>query len=337
MNAMRDRFIYSLMMVALFLIVGAVPMALHAEQMIGDADVSVNLNPEIPNAFQDVTMSLTSFATDLSAATISWTVNGKLALSGRGRTAYSFKTGAVGSTSTVDIQVSISGVPVINKKIIVAPLETNLLWEAPDTYVPPFYKGKAMPSSEASIKVVAMPNIRTLGGTKLKSGDFTYNWKRNYDADQDASGYGKDSYLFRTGFLNNSEKISVSLSSIKDSYTSVADISISTGAPTILFYEDSPTEGIRYENALADGFDLKNQVTAVIAEPYFFSPKDPKSADLKYAWTVNNQSIPVPVIKNHLPIQAGSQRGRAIIGLTIESASRLFESATKLINVSIGL
>jgi len=31
-----------------------------------------------------------------------------------------------------------------------------LLWQADDSYVPPFYEGKALPSPNSEIKVVAM-------------------------------------------------------------------------------------------------------------------------------------------------------------------------------------
>ena len=36
-----------------------------------------------------------------------------------------------------------------------------LLWQANDSYVPPFYKGKALPGADTKIKIVAMPEIRS--------------------------------------------------------------------------------------------------------------------------------------------------------------------------------
>ena len=44
-----------------------------------------------------------------------------------------------------------------------------------------------------------------------------------------------------------------------------------TEEPEIIFYENRPTEGISYENALGNTFLLKNEEVTLAAEPYFFS------------------------------------------------------------------
>ncbi len=314
--------------IALFFLAGAgfIPHKAHSQSIISDSDISVGINPQIPGPLQDVTISLTSFATDLNMADVSWSVNGKTVLSGTGKTEYSLKTGVVGATLNMTISITINGVPAIIKNVIIQPLETNLLWEAADSYVPPFYKGKAMPSSEATIKVVAIPNIKTENGIKLKPGDFSYSWKRNYTVDQTDSGFGKNSCSCKGSYLKNEEKISAIASSL-DNHTSESTVSITTGNPKIIFYENNPADGIKYEQALNGTFSLKND-SVIIAEPYFFSPKDPNSDDLSYKWQLNSQDISTPERKNSLPLKPGGQSGSANLSLIITSVSKLFESAS---------
>ncbi len=69
-----------------------------------------------------------------------------------------------------------------------------LLWQADDSYVPPFYKGKAMPSAESSIKVVALPEIRN-GSTIVSVQNMTYSWQKDYNKDVNDSGYGNRNVL----------------------------------------------------------------------------------------------------------------------------------------------
>jgi len=45
----------------------------------------------------------------------------------------------------------------IDKEIVIEPAQLDILWESTDSYVPPFYEGKALPSIESTIKVVALP------------------------------------------------------------------------------------------------------------------------------------------------------------------------------------
>ncbi len=299
-------------------------------QFTSDSDVSVTVTPEIPGALVSTTIALSSLATDLNVATISWSANGQTVLSGIGKKAYTFKTGPIGSTTTVVATIAIPGIPLIVKKITISPLEADLLWEAVDSYVPPFYKGKALPSSEALIKIVAMPNIRTADGIKLKPGDFTYNWKHNYNNEVAQSGYGKNSFIFRHSYLNDEEKVDMTLASIKGGYQASNSVTIAVGAPKILFYENSPQLGVRYAKALGSGgnFSVGPRGISIAAEPYFFSPKNILSSDLDFDWTINNQEVARPETKNILSVRPESD-GLAKIELLATSRSKIFQTGKK--------
>ncbi len=299
-------------------------------QFTSDSDISVTVTPEIPGALVNTTITLSSFATDLNIATISWSANGQTVLSGIGKKIYTFKTGPIGSTTTIEATIAIPGIPLIVKKIAISPLEADLLWEAVDSYVPPFYKGKALPSSEALIKVVALPNIRTTDGVKLKPGDFTYNWTHNYNSEAAQSGYGKNYFTFRHSYLNDEEKVDMSLATIKGGYQAGNSVTLAIGAPKILFYENDPQLGVRYAKAIGSGgnFSVGPRGISIDAEPYFFSPKNILSSDLDFDWTINNQEVTRPAIKNILSVRPESD-GLAKIDLSVASRSKIFQSGKK--------
>ncbi len=305
----------------------------NALAQLTNSDVSVEISPEAPGPFENVTVSLSSFAVDLNKATIQWLVNGQRKPGGTGIKSVSFSTGDIGTKTTINIVIFTSSVNKIEKTVIVEPNQIDLLWEATDSYVPPFYEGKALPASESLIKVVAFPN----GGSKtIKPETLVYSWKRNFVSAQQESGYGKYYYEFRTSYFNQGENVSLEASSVNQGYRSVGQLRLTTTKPKIVFYEEKPLEGVVYQNALNEGFSIKGGEATIVSEPYFYSVNmDPLSNDLLYAWSINNKPISAPVKKNTLILRTGGQTGRAKVDLSIESIPRLFQVVKQTFFVDI--
>ena len=319
-------------LVIIFLFFGIYP---PAEAQVRDTDISISTSPEAPEPLGEVTVTISSFSVDLDKAQISWTLNGSQVLIGVGKKTFSFRVGDSGEVSTIDVFINMVGAPSINKRITIQPGEIDLLWEAIDSYVPPFYRGKALLSSEAQIKVIAMPNITTPSGDRLKDSDFTYTWKRNYDVDQGASGYGKRSFTFENNYLEAIENVSVSASSVLGNYAAEGKTIITPGNPKIVFYEKDPSFGINYVQSINKDFPLRKSALNIIAIPYFFSTS-PDSSDLKYNWTINNSSTETPTVPNSLTIKVGEGSGnQAKIGLLISNLSKLFQTASKSATLNI--
>jgi hypothetical protein len=230
----------------------------------------------------------------------------------------------------------ISGTPAITKQIRVTPLEADLLWEAVDSYVPPFYKGKALLSSEGLVKVVAIPNIRNANGALLKPSDFSYAWNRNYNADAGASGYAKNSYLFRHSYLNDQERVSVTMSSQSGGFRTTKNIALAATAPNVIVYENDPQRGVRYERAIRSDsyFLIPKEGASFVAAPFYFSPKDATSAELDYVWTVNNSTVTVPGAKNVFSVRP-QESGVAEIKVAVENIHKLFQAASRTLSVSL--
>ncbi len=313
-----------------------VPERAHAElaDLVGahGTDISVSVTPDAPGPLQNVTIELTSFAVDLNRAKINWTLDGKLQPSGTGVKKFSFRSGTIGSKSTVTIEIIIDANTTVNKTVIVQPAGLDLLWESPDSYVPPFYEGKALPASEATIKVVALPNASATSGAT--AGNLVYQWKRNYTLSQANSGYGKNVFSFKNDYLNsdNKEAISVQASSGDGTgaYTAQASLEIVPRPPKIIFYQLKPLEGEDFANALLDNFTIKDKEVTIVAEPYFFSPAPVTGKQYTYAWSINGNDTTAPTPENILTVrpQEGTQ-GTGRIDVSIENTFKLFQSATK--------
>lgn len=326
-------FIPAILMAVLF----CPTISVHAQvsSAINQNDITVKVNPQIPGPNEDTTITLSSFIINLDKSDVQWIVDGKSVRSGTGDKSFMVTTGGVGSTITVVAIIKTPNTPTITKQVILRPAEIDILWEAIDSYVPPFYRGKTMPASESRIKVAAIPNMKNATGGALKSTDLVYTWKRNFSTIQANSGFAKNSFTFTNSYLNPKEDISVIVSGVSNNTTADASITITPVAPKILFYEQSPLYGTRYQTALTQAFTMNTNETGLVAEPYYFSSKNISNPDLTYAWTVNNSKVTSPYPKNILPVQKGTTGGSAKVNLSIESMSKLFQTASRTLYVNL--
>ena len=296
--------------------------------------ISVDMAPQSPKPNESTTISLSSYATNLDGILISWFVNGKKVSSGIGAKYFIASAPSAGSETTIRAVLALPDGE-IEKRVVLRPSVMVLLWEATDSYVPPFYRGKALPIAESEIKVVAMPEIKS-GGVMVNPKNMLYSWQKNYTNDTEASGYGKNSFTFINDYLEDLDIVSVSASTLDGSNSSQAGINITTTNPQISFYRNDPLLGTIWEQTLKDGHMIQSD-EIVVAEPYFMSPKELWSSNLVWSWFING-SLTNNILdfrKNWLPIKVeGGISGTSNLGLEVENNTKLLGTAGKTINVS---
>lgn len=319
---------------SLFVVFSA-SLTASAQTIPGIAEpVTFSVVPDYPKPNEIVFISTQSFSTDLNKAIFKWTVNGKIYAEGAGMKNINIKTGKAGSLTTVSVEVSTADFGVIKNDITFRPAEVTLLWQA-DTYVPAFYKGKALHSFNGAFKVTAIPEFFNASGKRINPKNLIYTWKKNGNVDGDASGFGKDSFITsQTSYLRDGEDVSVEVSSSKDNLAGSASISVAPSVPEINLYENSPLYGIIYEHALTDNLNLSSEEITLRAEPFFTSVENPVGGTLNFDWTLNGASVDAFQNKNEITLRkAGSTRGRSDIGLIIQNRSKVLQSASASITI----
>ncbi len=264
-----------------------------AEQTRNDALadlLEINASPATPGPFEKVSLDIISYLTDLNRADILWYINDRLQTRGTGNTLFSFTTEDVGSTSRIDVVINTAEDIRITKQIIFRPAGVDFMWEAL-TYTPPFYKGKALLSAESPVKIVAMPQFVTSSGTTLSSKELVYLWTEDDEAKGAESGYGKNVFITRGPIPFWDQPIEVEVSSLGNTLKVKEKIELSIVPTKVLFYEDSPLEGVSYEQVIQDERVLSKSELTVRAEPYFFSNIDRDLDNITYEWTINNTRL----------------------------------------------
>lgn len=292
------------------------------------AYLDVQVFPPSPGPNTPVQISIESYLTDLFKANIAWSLNGTVVSRGVGRTSFNFKTGPSGETTHVSLSFTSNTGEVVNKDFYFTPVGATIMWEA-DTYTPPFYKGKALLSYEAGVRIIALPNTGD-SGNPLGTGDLVYLWKKDGNPIASSSGFNKNTFSFTSPRPLTQAKIGLEVSSLDDRARSEMQIYLPQTSPFILFYKDDPLLGTQYEKPFFDTTTLNSGSLSLVAEPYFFSNEVGEGAPptLRYSWLVNGKTI-----KNYgrtitLRNSTG-EKGSSLVSLAMRGVSKTFQSAKR--------
>ncbi len=180
---------------------------------------------------------------------------------------------------------------------------------------------------------MAIPEIKVLNGI-VKSDNLVYSWEKDFTNSQDGSGYGKSSFLYKNNYLDRSNNIAVSISTIDQKYSAQARIAIKPVRPELLFYREDPNLGVEWGRTLTSPHKINGEET-LVAAPYFFAPADLTKPELSFNWSLNN--VPITLFgntKNRLPLKVeGGTSGSSDLRLHIENKYEFFLTLDSLMNV----
>ncbi len=287
-----------------------------------EEQVSVIVEPELPSPNEKVNIKVEAYGTDLTRAFITWKVNNVIKKSGRGEQMFELNSGPVGTAQTVVISIQPTGGPVITKQLFFKPQEVDLLWEA-RSYTPPFYKGKALPGFMGESIVVAIPTF-TNGQTVTLPKNTTFKWKKDYEVQNDESGFMKNSMIVKGGILLKPEEIQIEAT---DDFGNKAKQTISYEyvEPSAFFYEKSPLYGILF-NKKINSASIKNKELGLITIPYFFETSS--RSGLNYTWKVNG-SESFLFSKDYAVFRySGEDGGTSIIDVDVKSPDNFLQEAS---------
>lgn len=267
---------------SLFVFAACLPLIpIHAQSLPSFADVEIEIMPKFPEPFEEVDIEAISYSVALDTRTITWYVNNQEYQKGTGKKAITVRMGPPGSTTNVRINVDIGTSDPIIKTIELKPNVVDLLWEAIDSYVPPFYKGKALPAAEGAIRVTAIPS----GSSTLNGMVFT--WLRKGEVSQSDSGFGQNSLSLRNSILDTTNSVGVRVLSPDGRYQAEKNIIITRGQPFIRFGVYKP--GFLPRFSLTGGvLDAPTGNFELRAEPFFLSTRSGYSG-IDYKWKISGE------------------------------------------------
>ncbi len=264
-------------------------------------DFSIEISPELPRPGELVTATVQSYAVDIDELIITWVYGGKQIANGIGVKSVNVLAGSAGVNQTLEASVRLSNGQLIKKSTIVAPSNLTVLWEAPASSAPPFYKGKTLVAPESVVRVTAFPD----NGALAKN--YSYNWRKNDSNLAANSGYGKTSYLYRSSYLSNQDKISASIGQSGGS-TGTGSAIIVFERPTVAFYRKI-NGFIDYARKIRGSYAMNRDVETFVAEPLHFSVTASAINELTLRWFLGNQEATAGDRPNEIVLNRNNSSG----------------------------
>ena len=308
------------------LLITASPLCSFGQTATPDVSgLQMTIDPENPQPFQNVQINLISYAYDLDRSKITWSVDGVVKKTDMGLKGFNTPAGRNGQKTTIKATVETQNDGVKEIEAFFIPSLVDLVYESL-AYTPPFYKGKALNPNQGVVVVTAIPELIKDNGQKELAQNVIYSWKKDGSVEQDASGLGKNTFVFTGSVPIKDAAIEVTASSLDGNIYASKAITITNVSPKIIFYENSPVYGIMMNKAITKAVNMASDEFSTIAVPYFFSIGYAATPDLNYEWTMNGSSVGNQDPKNSFTTRiekAGS--GTADIGLKISNLVRIFQ------------
>lgn len=281
---------------------------------------TLRTNPPIPGPNQEVKIRLEAYGVDIGNARIIWSVDGVPQKEGYGITEFTTKTKALGEKMVVSVTAFTPVGRRIDQEVALEAAEVDILWEA-QTYVPPFYKGKALPTHASKIKVTALPRLNTVVSDPKK---YSYKWTINRTGVV-GQGLGKNSTMIAAGKPKQKIVVGVEVAKLNESAKGQTTLDIETSEPRIDFYEDAPLLGVRTQSAIDFNSTIIGSEANIRAVPYYFSIDDYRNNKLRFEWLIDGRT---PGINpGDLVTITNDMSGN--IDLRIRNTSRLLQDAKK--------
>ncbi len=316
-----------LLICGFFLVCLSLPHLISAQSFTGGSTgVTLSANPQFPGANYDTIISLDDYQLDTAGATITWFVDSVEQTASRNARSITVKTGSIGRKSVVSVILSRTNAPQLTASITLVPTEVHIILEA-HTYVPSFYKGRALPNIGSEVRAIAIVE----DGTKTIPSAYSYTWSEENTVLFGGPLKGKYAYEF-TMPRYGTKQLSVDVTDGTGKSVGRGVVSLKATEPELHFYEQSPLRGLS-QKAVANPHTLIGEETTIYGEPYFISAKMNRS-DALFTWKINNAITNQDTVDpNAITLQKVGESGNSQISLEVLTRRQIPELLKGVFNL----
>ena len=238
--------------------------------------------PSSPNPGETISIEAQLPSSDKNTAAFTWTIDGKSRpdLSGLGKNSFTISAGALGSPMRISVQARQYNGEVLNTSHVIYITDLSLTWTT-NTYIPKWYRGKALPVSGSLIRIAAIPSF-ILDGTTIPPERLIYTW--NVSGTRALKGVGEQIFSFTAPDRSfNTPLITLKIDDTSKRIHKEARIGILNREPKVVIYQVLPLGGIEFRRGTTSFPPFSGGTIDLQAEPFFFNT--PTNKDLSYTWT----------------------------------------------------
>ena len=307
----------STLFLLLILAFAALPVRAQVTAPNTDGRIVISMTPESPLPGVYVRLSAASATIDLQKSDVTWYADTAVIAQGTGVTEAAVSAGPAGGVVDIVVIALAADGTTASGEAFIRPTEVGIIWES-DSYTPPFYRGRALPSAGTRVRAQAIARFKLPGGGPVPESDITYTWRRNGSVIATASGRGRSFAVFPAPTLFGTDAIEVEAVSADGTLSGKARVNIPSVEPVLVLYEDHPVFGIFYHKAFGQTTTVKDAEVTFAAIPYFAEAGSPDDPQLVYGWRVNGQSVAADYARpSEITINSDKSNGTAALALSL--------------------
>ncbi len=305
------------------------PQLCLAQSLSGDGISPVpvlDLQPAFPSPGETVKVSFGDYRAGTVGSEINWFYNGNLIPDAKNKREVAVTAPAVGNSALIKMVVSLNGLSETHSTLI-KPVYLDIIIE-PQTHVPEFYTGRALPSIGSQINATALLNDgKTLGN------NYIYVWRINDDV-YDGGGIRNQNTIQFPMPRGSNTTLSVQVSTYGGVTIARRTLFVPSVKPEIHYYEINPLYGIEAK-AITSNFNLISNSATIRTEPYYLDSNVFNYPDI-LEWTINGQKVS-PNASNpyEVTLKKTGDPGEAKLDVHVRSLTQLLQGAKGGITINI--
>lgn len=291
---------------------------------------TLTLDPENPTPYSDIKITFKTYDFDADTAMFTWSINKKIVLTGKGEKTIETKVGGIKSTTLVSVKIETSGGEIINSYVEIRPQSIDLTWESTESYIPPFYEGKALPGEDSAIVVIATPSF-SFENKLIAPEEISYSWYLNDQFIINRSGRGRQILNTRLDYLSNKNVFKVVAKS-DNGGTAENSITIYPNDISPIFYLKDPVLGLDLTRAIEKRFETTKEFTLSLV-PYFISSKNGLGSSISYDWSMNGLPINPDSNTDVTLKPKDNSSGSKTLSVSIDNPARQLQTVKSFLNI----
>ena len=228
-------------------------------------ELTIELQPPYPRPGETVSASINDYRGGVYGASIAWVYGGQVIESANNKRQASFTAGPSGQTQVVQAVLTNADGTKEVLQVALTPTYLDIVIE-PQTHVPDFYYGRALPSVGSIVNATAL-----VGDSGTIDPNLIYTWRLNREVLEGGPIRGRNQVSFT---MPRDFESTLSLQVTRPDGTVVASraILLSLAQPELYFYEVSSLFGVKTITT-GNAYTLIGPSAVLRAEPYYLDSR----------------------------------------------------------------
>ena len=306
------------------------PLISGAQFGIGDMQnqqSSIVLSPAYPNPGDVVTATING-GSSVFGSQLTWTYNGEQVVDTDNKRSIEIVAGAAGTDNPLSVTVTS---PSGQERVIgalIKPLYLDLIIE-PQTRVPDWYEGRALPSYASQINATALLHD---GTSFLNPSTVVYTWKIDKNPIEGGAIRGGNKVSFETP-RGKGPVLIVTAADTQGTTIASRAVVLNTVTPQMLYYEKHSLYGISAQSLGSSAAVIGNVLT-LQAEPYYLDTRVYNQPDIA-KWEINSVETSNGVSNPYeITLSRAGVGGRTLVNFHVRSLQEVLQGTESQVTVN---